>query len=179
MFWLKNDKVNFLLRTLYYSPDNTLFILQAFSEFTFEPSWGELKPLETKKVKVTFQPVSAKSVRRVIEVLRIIFCFFLQAFSEFTFEPSGGELKPLESKKVMVTFQPVKDNILYILQAFSEFTFEPSGGELRPLESKKVKVTFQPVSAKSVRHVIEEFRIIFCLFCRPLVSLHLSHPAGS
>ena len=71
------------------------------------------------------------------------------------------------------------DNILFILQAFSEFTFEPSGGELRPLESKKVKVTFQPVSAKSVRRVIEELRIIFCLFYRPLVSLHLSHPVGS
>ena len=88
-------------------------------------------------------------------------------------------MKPLESKKVMVTFQPVKDNILFILQAFSEFTFEPSGGELKPLESKKVKVTFQPVSAKSVRRVIEELRIIFFLFCRPLVSLHLSHLAGS
>ena len=25
----------------------------------------------------------------------------------------------------------------------------------------------------------KELRIIFCLFCRPLVSLHLSHPAGS
>ena len=44
-------------------------MLQAFSEFTFEPSGGELKPLESKKVKVTFQPVSAKSVRRVIEVM--------------------------------------------------------------------------------------------------------------
>ena len=49
--------------------DNILFILQAFSEFTFEPSGGELKPLESKKVQVTFQPVSAKSVRRVIEVM--------------------------------------------------------------------------------------------------------------
>ena len=76
--------------------------MQAFSEFTFEPSGGELRPLETKKVKVTFQPVSAKSVRRVIEELRIIFCLFCSPF-----EPSGGELKPLESKKVMVTFQPV------------------------------------------------------------------------
>ena len=66
-------------------------------------------------------------------------------------------------------------NILFILQAFSEFTFEPSGGELKPLESKKVKVTFQPVSAKSVRRVL----IIFCLFYRPLVSLHLSHLVGS
>ena len=47
----------------------TFFILQAFSEFTFEPSGGELKPLESKKVKVIFQPVSAKSVRRVIEVM--------------------------------------------------------------------------------------------------------------
>ena len=49
--------------------DNILFILQAFSEFTFESSGGELKPLENKKVMVTFQPVSAKSVRRVIEVM--------------------------------------------------------------------------------------------------------------
>ena len=49
--------------------DNILFILQAFSEFTFEPSGRELKPLENKKVKVTFQPVSAKTVRRVIEVM--------------------------------------------------------------------------------------------------------------
>ena len=73
----------------------------------------------------------------------------MQAFSEFTFEPSGGELK---------------DNILFILQAFSEFTFEPSSGELKPLENKKVMVTFQPVSAKSVRRVIEEIRIIFCYF---------------
>ena len=47
---------------------------------------------------------------------------------------------------------------------------------MKPLESKKVKVTFQPVSAKSVRRVIEELRIIFCLFYRPSVSLHLSHP---
>ena len=61
-------------------------------------------------------------------------------------------------------------------------TFEPSSGELKelkPLESKKVMVTFQPVSAKSVRRVIGELRIVFCLFCRPLVSLHLSHPVGS
>ena len=62
--------------------------------------------------------------------------------------------------------------ILFNVQTFSEFTFEPSGGELKPLESKKVKVTFQPVSAKSVRRVIEELWIIFCLFCRPSVSLH-------
>ena len=69
MFWLKNKKVNFLLCTLNLSPYNVLFILQAFSEFTFEPSGEELKPLESKKVMVTFQPVSAKSVRRVIEVM--------------------------------------------------------------------------------------------------------------
>ena len=68
---------------------------------------------------------------------------------------------------------------MFVLHAFSEFTFEPSGGELKPLESMKVMVTFQPVSAKSVRHAIEELRIIFCLFCRPSVSLHLSHPAGN
>ena len=79
-------------------------------------------------------------------------------------------MKPLETKKVMVTFQLVKDNILFILQAFSELTFDPSGRELKLLASKKVKVTFQPVSAKSVRRVIEEIRIIFCLFYRPLVS---------
>ena len=72
-----------------------MFNIQAFSEFTFEPSGGELKPLESKKVKVTFQPIKD-------DIL-----FILQVFSEFTFEPSGGELKPLESKKVMVTFQPV------------------------------------------------------------------------
>ena len=83
------------------------------------------------------------------------------------FQPSGGELKPPESKKVMVTFQPVSAKLifLFILQAFSELTFEPSSGELKPLESKMVKVT--------------KVLIIFCLFCRPLVSLHLSHPAGS
>ena len=69
--------------------------MQALSEFTFEPSGRELRPLETKKVKVTFQPVKDNIL------------FILQAFSEFTFEPSGGELKPLESKKVKVTFQPV------------------------------------------------------------------------
>ena len=109
-----------------------------------------MRPLESKKVKVTFQPVSAKSVRRVIEELRIIFCLFY---------------RPLVS--------------LHLSHPAGEFTFEPSGGELKPLESKKVKVTFQPVSAKSVRRVIEELRIIFCLFYRPLVSLHLSHPAES
>ena len=69
--------------------------MQAFSELTFEPSGGELKPLESKKVKVTFVPVKDNIL------------FILQAFSELTFEPSGGELKPLESKKVKVTFQPV------------------------------------------------------------------------
>ena len=75
--------------------------------------------------------------------------------------------------------RPIYLYSVFFLQAFSELTFEPSGGELRPLENKKVMVTFLPVSAKSLRRVIEELRIIFCVFCRPLVSLHLSHLAGS
>lgn len=43
--------------------------LKAFSELTFEPSEGELKPLEKKLVTVTYHPLSAKTVRRVIEVM--------------------------------------------------------------------------------------------------------------
>ena len=41
---------------------------QALSEFVFEPSGGELKPLESKKVGVIFQPRTARSVKRVIEI---------------------------------------------------------------------------------------------------------------
>ncbi|XP_060555800.1 deleted in lung and esophageal cancer protein 1-like isoform X2 [Ruditapes philippinarum] len=40
-----------------------------FSEFTFEPSEGELKPLEIREITVTFHPLTAKSFRRVIEVM--------------------------------------------------------------------------------------------------------------
>ncbi|WAQ94651.1 DLEC1-like protein [Mya arenaria] len=39
------------------------------SEFTFEPDGGELKPLESRKVKVTFNPHLARSVRRIVEVI--------------------------------------------------------------------------------------------------------------
>ena len=65
--------------------DKILFILQAFSEFTFEPSSGELKPLESKKAMVTFQLALENNI-----------LFILQAFSELTFEPNGRELKPLK-----------------------------------------------------------------------------------
>ena len=41
---------------------------QALSEFVFEPAGGELRPLESKKVTVTFQPLTPRSVRRVIEI---------------------------------------------------------------------------------------------------------------
>ncbi|XP_053374594.1 deleted in lung and esophageal cancer protein 1-like isoform X2 [Mercenaria mercenaria] len=40
-----------------------------FNEFTFEPSEGELKPLESRQITVTFHPLSAKSFRRVVEVM--------------------------------------------------------------------------------------------------------------
>ena len=66
---LETKKVMVTFQPVSATKDNILFILQAFSEFTFEPSGGELKPLESKKVMVTFQPVSANSVRRVIEVM--------------------------------------------------------------------------------------------------------------
>ncbi|WAQ94358.1 DLEC1-like protein, partial [Mya arenaria] len=41
------------------------------SEFTFEPDGGELKPLESRKVKVTFNPHLARSVRRIVEVTQV------------------------------------------------------------------------------------------------------------
>ncbi|XP_013414779.1 deleted in lung and esophageal cancer protein 1 [Lingula anatina] len=51
--------------TLQESPD----CLQGkVSEFTFKPCSGELKPLETKSVPVTFTPSSCRSVRTVFEL---------------------------------------------------------------------------------------------------------------
>ncbi|XP_052246606.1 deleted in lung and esophageal cancer protein 1-like isoform X3 [Dreissena polymorpha] len=40
----------------------------AISELSFDPCEGQLKPLEVKTVTVTFTPVSARSVHRIIEV---------------------------------------------------------------------------------------------------------------
>ena len=43
-------------------------VLQDDSEFVFEPSFGEIKPLETKKVKVIFRPTKCQSLRSIFEV---------------------------------------------------------------------------------------------------------------
>ncbi|KAK3588190.1 hypothetical protein CHS0354_012251 [Potamilus streckersoni] len=40
----------------------------AESDFKFEPAEGKLKPLERKKIKMTFKPTSVKSVKTVVEV---------------------------------------------------------------------------------------------------------------
>ena len=45
-----------------------VYPFQALSEFVFEPTGGELRPLESKKVRVTFHPLTSRSVRRVIEI---------------------------------------------------------------------------------------------------------------
>ena len=48
---------------------NLFLSIQTSTEFTYEPSEGELKPLETKEICVTFHPQSLKSVKRVIEII--------------------------------------------------------------------------------------------------------------
>lgn len=134
-------------------------IMKTLGEFVFEPSSGDLKPLESVKVLVTFHPMAVKTLRRVIEVLVQdgttcnIACFAeVQTVQACLIQCELNMSSVCIGVPMVVTARLLNQTLLSSAFEWGEavgqdcsdcyIEMEPKNGEIKPLEEKQINVNF-------------------------------------